>query len=143
MKIKNVVDYSFFNCSYDAMHVLMSEVIRPELEGFGMIDTGAIETVGGLDALECVHRRRTEKLGHSNRVHVMQGPSKNFPFGNGDTKYSESYVLLMQSLGSHNSPGSLYFSRLQCTHFDWHQDVSQTWSGVGYSDGCDDPEGCG
>ena len=90
------------------VHVLMSEVIRPELEGFGVIDTGATETVGGLDALECVHRRRTEKLGHANHVHVMQGPSKNFRFGNGDTKYSESYVLLMQSLGDHTIALGIY-----------------------------------
>ena len=90
------------------VHVLMSEVIRPELEGYGVIDTGATETVGGLDALECVHRRRTEKLGHANHVHVMQGPSKNFRFGNGDTKYSESYVLLMQSLGNHTIALGIY-----------------------------------
>ena len=62
------------------MHVLMSEVVRPEQEGYGVIDSGAAETVGGLDALECVHRRRTAKLGHSNHVHVMQEPSKNFRF---------------------------------------------------------------
>ena len=90
------------------MHVLMSEVVRPELEGYGVIDTGATETVGGLDALECVHRRRCEKLGHTSHIHVVQGPAKNFRFGNGDTKYSESYVLLMQSLGDHTIALGVY-----------------------------------
>lgn len=84
-------------------HVLMSEVSRPELEGFGVIDSGATETVGGLEALEHVYRRRTEKMGHTNHVHVMVGcPPKTFRFGNGATKPSESYVLLMQSLGEHS-----------------------------------------
>ena len=80
-------------------HVLMTEVSRPELEGFGVIDSGATETVGGLDAREHVYRRRTEKMGHTNHVHVI---IQNFPFWERATKPSESYVLLMQSLGSHS-----------------------------------------
>lgn len=76
-------------------------VLRPTLAALFVVD-------GGLDALECVHRRRSEKLGHSNHIHVVQGPSKNFRFGNGDTKYSESYVLLMQALGDHTIALGVY-----------------------------------
>ena len=63
--------------------ILTSEVVEPEMMGYGVLDTGATESVASLQALEYIHRRRTEVLGHSNHVTVVPGPQKTFRFGNG------------------------------------------------------------
>ena len=46
--------------------ILASSMVEPEALGFGVLDTGATESVGSLEALEFICRRRTEILGHGN-----------------------------------------------------------------------------
>ena len=79
--------------------ILSSEVLQPELQGYGVLDTGATESVSSLAALEYIHLRRTELMGHGNHVTVIPGPQKMFRFGNGSLQFSESYVHLKQTVG--------------------------------------------
>ena len=72
--------------------VWMNQISSPDLQGHAVLDTGATETVTSLAALEAIHRRRTELLGHSDHVEVIPGPGKVFRFGNGMTQSSESFV---------------------------------------------------
>ena len=44
-------------------------------------------------------KKRIEAVGPGPHYHVVHGFSKNFRFGNGETGYSEFYVVLMQSRG--------------------------------------------
>ncbi|CAK9077308.1 Pentatricopeptide repeat-containing protein At2g41720 (Protein EMBRYO DEFECTIVE 2654) [Durusdinium trenchii] len=81
--------------------ILSSEVLQPELQGYGVLDTGATESVSSLAALEYIHLRRTELMGHGNHVTVIPGPQKMFRFGNGSLQFSESYVHLKQTVGPH------------------------------------------
>ena len=90
-----------------SMHAL-TMITQPEMEGFAVIDSGATETVGSLEALECVVKKRLATVGPGPHYHVVQGPPKNFRFGNGETRYSESYVLLMQSLGAQTIALGIY-----------------------------------
>ena len=85
----------------DIPQILSSEVLQPELQGYGALDTGATESVSSLAALEFIHLRRTELLGHGNHVTVIPGPQKMFRFGNGSLQFSESYVHLKQTVGPH------------------------------------------
>ncbi|CAK9101989.1 unnamed protein product [Durusdinium trenchii] len=85
----------------DIPQILSSEVLQPELQGYGVLDTGATESVSSLAALEFIHLRRTELLGHGNHVTVIPGPQKMFRFGNGSLQFSESYVHLKQTVGPH------------------------------------------
>ena len=75
-------------------------VARPELEGFGVIDTGATESVASLKSLDRILQLRHERFGKWDQVTVVNGPYKNFKFGNGHSQSSESYILLPQTLGS-------------------------------------------
>ena len=53
-----------------------AHVANPDLRGHAVLDTGATETVTSLAALEAIHRRRTELLGHTDHVEVVPGPGK-------------------------------------------------------------------
>ena len=79
----------------------MAEISDPHLRGHAVLDTGATETVTSLAALEAIHHRRTELLGHSDHIEVVPGPCKVFRFGNGMTQSSESFVNIKQQVGSH------------------------------------------
>ena len=58
----------------------MADAPEPHQQGLAVIDTGATETVTSLTALEAIHRRRTEVLGHSEHVEVVNKPGKTFRF---------------------------------------------------------------
>ena len=60
-----------------SMHAL-TRITQPETEGFAVIDSGATETVGSLEALECVVKKRLETVGPGPHYHVVHGPPKNF-----------------------------------------------------------------
>ena len=68
---------------------MMAQVTHPDLRGHAVLDTGATETVTSLAALEAIHQKRTELLGHDDHVEVVPGPGKVFRFGNGQTQQSE------------------------------------------------------
>ena len=69
--------------------------------GYGVLDLGATETVGSLEALESLMALRHQQAGEDEQIQVFTGPSVNKPFrfGNGGIKFSESYVLIPQRLG--------------------------------------------
>eukprot|EP00435_Cladocopium_sp_Y103_P046491 s2970_g13.t1 len=75
---------------------MAAQVTNPDLQGHAVLDTGATETVTSLAALEAIHKRRTELLGHTDHVEVVPGPGKVFRFGNGQTQQFESFVYLKQ-----------------------------------------------
>ena len=79
---------------------MMAQVTHPDLRGHTVLDTGATETVTSLAALEAIHQKRTELLGHDDHVEVVPGPGKVFRFGNGQTQQSESFVYLKQQVGN-------------------------------------------
>ena len=75
------------------------EISHPETEGFGVLDTGATETVAGLAALEWImYKRHAAGMDHDG-FQVLNVPNKLFKFGNGMTQKSESVILLPQRLG--------------------------------------------
>ena len=92
--------------------VLSAEVLAvvesPNLEGFGVLDTGATESVASLESLEHIAQRRRKNLGGEYPIKVIPGPCKNFRFGNGSTQMSESFVLLSQRLGGYSISLGLY-----------------------------------
>eukprot|EP00435_Cladocopium_sp_Y103_P065930 s567_g28.t1 len=69
--------------------------------GYGVLDLGATETVGSLEALEGLMALRHLQAGEDEEIQVFTGPTVNKPFrfGNGGIKFSESYVLIPQRLG--------------------------------------------
>ena len=78
--------------------------VQHDTAGFGVLDLGATETVGSLEAIEKVLQRR-HQLGHllpgeHDEVRVMPEAKKMFRFGNGQVKQSESYLLLPQHVGA-------------------------------------------
>ncbi len=63
---------------------------------YAVVDTGATETVGSLDALDFISKRR---VWHPDeRVVVDPSCHKTFRFGNGDSKRSSSFVHLPQRM---------------------------------------------
>ncbi|CAE7569752.1 unnamed protein product [Symbiodinium microadriaticum] len=87
----------------DNINTLPAEVLAvvesPNLEGYGVLDTGATESVASLESLDHIVRKRQDSCRGECCVQVVPGPSKNFCFGNGSTQQSESFVLLSQKLG--------------------------------------------
>ena len=63
-----------------------------DMAGFGVLDLGATETVGSLEAIEQVLQKRYELTG-------LPHGRKMFRFGNGSLQSSESYLLLPQHVG--------------------------------------------
>lgn len=78
----------------------MDVIERPEAMGFGVIGTGATETVSGLGALENIMIQRARSGGDLLNFEVVDCPHKTFKFGNGMSQRSESMVL-PQRLGTH------------------------------------------
>ena len=77
---------------------MIAVVESPESEGYGVLDTGATETVGSLTALERIVLGRRHVLGVKEEIKVVPAPLKSFKFGNGAIQKSESYLLLPQNL---------------------------------------------
>ena len=71
-------------------------------DGFGILDLGATETVGSLEAVEALAMKRQEMQCWDGDFIVNTGASfrKPFRFGNGGVKFSESFVLVPQRLGT-------------------------------------------
>ncbi|CAE7325309.1 RE1 [Symbiodinium microadriaticum] len=80
----------------------------PELEGYAVLDTGATETVGSLPAIEQLMKLRHRHLGYAEDFHVVDKAPKRFKFGNGETAFSASYLLLPQQLGDHEVHLGIY-----------------------------------
>ena len=96
--------YTCHPISHPEVHLpvmALSVIERPEESGFGVLDTGATETVSGLGALENImHQRALAGMDLLN-FEVVDCPRKTFKFGNGMSQRSESMVLLPQRLGDH------------------------------------------
>ena len=84
----------------------------PETLGFGVIDSGATETVGSLPALEFLTQARYEMHQLQESVEVAAVPAKRFKFGNGTRDTSSSCVLIPQRLG--NTSLKLQIYTLDC-----------------------------
>ena len=65
--------------------------------GLAVLDTGATETVGSLEAIEYVMHQRFLKYGHE-EIGVDVTRRKKFKFGNAEERTAESYLLLPQSV---------------------------------------------
>ena len=63
--------------------------------GFGVIDTGATETVGSLEAIEYIMSCRSKTF-PGEMVGVDGSRKKRFRFGNAEERAAESYILLPQ-----------------------------------------------
>ena len=63
---------------------------------YAVLDTGATETVGSLEAIEKIMLFRQEKFGQE-RVGINPHKQKCFKFGNAQERRSESYLLLPQT----------------------------------------------
>ena len=84
------------------------EIGSPEVEGYGVLDTGATETVSGLAALEWIMRKRHMSGSDTDGFQVVDVPNKVFKFGNGMTQKSESMILSPQRLGNHRLSLGIY-----------------------------------
>ena len=86
--------------AFVGMVVKEDEVIY-DTAGYGVLDLGATETLGSLEALEVLMELRSKLRGISEPVEVFTGPSarKPFRFGNGGVQVSSSYVMVPQRLG--------------------------------------------
>ena len=72
-----------------------------------VLDTGATETVGSLDAIEYVMNQRRIKHG-AEEVGVDVKRTKRFKFGNAEERASESYVLLPQLIAGKSTSLGVY-----------------------------------
>ena len=75
--------------------------------GFAVIDTGATETVGSLDAVEYVMNQRREIFG-AEQVGVMPGRTKRFKFGNAEERSAESFIMLPQKIHGQDTSLGIY-----------------------------------
>ena len=76
-----------------AVHSASMERLR-----YAVLDTGATETVGSMDALQHIMNLRVEMFGYEH-VGIDTSHRKFFKFGNGASDQSCSYVLLPQLVG--------------------------------------------
>ena len=67
---------------------------------FAVLDTGATETVGSLEAIEHIMSLRQREFGQET-VGVSANKQKCFKFGNAQQRNSESYILLPQTCQGH------------------------------------------
>ena len=77
-----------------AVHSASAERLR-----YAVLDTGATETVGSMDALQHILNLRVEMFGYEH-VEIDTSHRKFFKFGNGASDQSCSYVLLPQLVGN-------------------------------------------
>ena len=72
---------------------------------YAVIDTGATETVGSLDAVEFVIQSRHAIYGDE-EIGVNPNKTKRFRFGNGHERHAESFITIPQTIdGMHTSLG--------------------------------------
>ena len=76
----------------------------PHRLGYAVVDTGATETVGSLQAIEYIVNTRAERYGRED-IGVDPSRTKRFKFGNAEERTAESYLLLPQSVNG--TPTSL------------------------------------
>ena len=74
--------------------------IVTNMDGYGVLDLGATETVGSLESIERVVVKRHEMTGQWDTIKVLPDGKKPFRFGNGSVQESESFILLPQQVGS-------------------------------------------
>eukprot|EP00435_Cladocopium_sp_Y103_P024092 s1073_g5.t2 len=81
------------------VHMVEDTVV--DTAGYGVLDLGATETVGSLEALEALMEMRSRIHGIQEPVEVYSGWSgkKPFRFGNGAVQFSSSYITIPQRLG--------------------------------------------
>ena len=87
--------------AFIGMALGMEENVILDTKGYGVLDLGATETVGSLEALEDLMHLRSELHGIEEPVEVFSDDAarKPFRFGNGGVQYSSSYVMVPQRLG--------------------------------------------
>ena len=81
----------------------------PKSLGWAVIDTGATETVGSLQAVEHVMALRHQRFGAED-VGILPNKVKRFRFGNAQEKMAESYVLLPQTIDGQQTSLGVYTS---------------------------------
>ena len=75
--------------------------------GYAVIDTGATETVGSLDALEYIMGRRQQQFGRE-QVGIDVKRTKRLRFGNAQERWAESYNLLPQAVDGKSTTLGVY-----------------------------------
>eukprot|EP00435_Cladocopium_sp_Y103_P060805 s110_g22.t1 len=74
---------------------------------YAVVDTGATETVGSMDALEHVLGKRFELFGQEDVV-IDCSKTKEFKFGNGQTRTAASFVCLPQTIDNQSTTLGIY-----------------------------------
>lgn len=74
---------------------------------YAVLDTGATETVGSMDAIEHVLLQRLQVFGDEH-VHIDIHQTKQFRFGNASTQWATSFVHVPQTVGSVNTTLGVY-----------------------------------
>ena len=69
----------------------------PHRLGYAVLDTGATETVGSLEAIDYIMKQRSQRYGQE-KVGVDIKRQKRFRFGNAQEMNAESYLLLPQKV---------------------------------------------
>ncbi|CAE7271989.1 TY1B-A [Symbiodinium sp. CCMP2592] len=87
-------DFAFGNFQMEAAMSVTGQ-LHP---GFAVIDSGATETVGSLDAIEAVVAMRRQRYGMES-VRVYPEARRSFRFGNAQQETATSYVEVPQTLG--------------------------------------------
>ncbi len=70
----------------------------PHRLGYAVIDTGATETVGSLEAIEYIMNSRSSRFPNE-KVGVDVSRRKRFRFGNAEERQAESFLVLPQTVG--------------------------------------------
>lgn len=86
--------------------LVIPDVLADRLR-YAVLDTGATETVGSMDALEHVLMKRFELFGHEDVV-IDVNNTKEFKFGNGQTRAASSFVCLPQTIGNRSTTLGIY-----------------------------------
>ena len=74
---------------------------------FAVLDTGATETVGSMDALDRILSVRQERFGEE-EVYIEPSQNKEFKFGNGQTRTAASFVHVPQTIGNQKTTLGVY-----------------------------------
>ena len=74
---------------------------------FAVLDTGATETVGSMDALDRILSVRQERFGEE-EVYIDPSQNKEFKFGNGQTRTAASFVHVPQTIGNQKTTLGVY-----------------------------------
>ena len=90
-----------------AQEAVNSEIPPTKRLQYAVVDTGATETVGSLDALDAVMTERSLIFGNES-IKVESEKKKNFKFGNAQTHRAESLVYLPQRFGNQTTALGVY-----------------------------------